>query len=886
MADGRNDRSRKFQPANNRFQPKGRQNLHHRSLMNLTASVVNETTSNVSCARIEKTENKEAGFVRKIPKFFRWGVGKKILPLEPIPKVVSDPTENTPKSSVPAERGFVGNLGIGHYITSDESAFLNYDIPDENTAPVNHKGFSKSMVDLSSITPWSCTPTEPTLLRSSHNHSMTESEAESMSTSSHSDFPGVLNTLLKSHELRAPHTECNQSVPDLIKVLFFTNLPCDTSCIGKDTLTSSRDSGTEQRNMVENESISENLPAWLITENDLTANVPYTMFRTRDYLGEICKAIRWLEENEQRSGKHKKSSRRFQSPVGLRFASDLRSRRLPFDTSNVAVKKKRIPTDEPTHSDDVSVTATPAPFINPKEGKIMLKMLSEASRIIESMNLYSEGTRSYYSGLNAWIIRSVAMDCNCNELNGRMLIPDLQRSTSSRDHTAQEMKQVFRQDTAQIYQIVSENGEAPLVSHESKFRETTLYLTSSHLLIASTSPGSQTICLTQFQHVLPLCQLWCSKITLDGENESILINEGQNVILTADMTVHAPVSLNSSSLTESEETVGVSSVVGDATSSFGCMQTFVLGSSLTENWLLRFPDKVKMERWSAYLHDAISYNQRTLIGRTLYIKMMNQVADNQVVYKYQKVYLTTSVKELKESAMDSMNINRKTDVQIWVRYSNVEGNQKEVMLRGYESPFLIALLLTLNYNEHSTVRSPTSVPASHGKIVDLFDQFKRSNAESCEPMSKVWKMEHFLAQLPDTNPLFPRDQVRAEFFLRGKEQPAMLPKKQRIHGVMRPSDVKKSHSHFHSTKAHREKGSLLDKTNSTLLLPTDGPKAARTGGALRGARSTGCLNTTAEHWAIFGHIPEKIWPSAVLPQSLVVCFKWYILANLHSVTYL
>ncbi|KAF7260548.1 hypothetical protein EG68_02312 [Paragonimus skrjabini miyazakii] len=873
------DRFRRFRPLGTKFRSKSK--IHyHQSLMNLTQT--DEVMPEVM-PEVKRVEPKDGGIGRRMPKFFRWGGVKKNVPDQSVK--TTDVLEVALLNSALTDKGFIGNLGIGQYIAADDSAFLSCETTDDNL--VQHRaGHSKSMVNLSSIAPWTTQFTsDPVQTYSQRRLSVTDSDKDSCSTSSNGDPYGTsptLRTHLSVADTRGHGTKRNLSTPDVIKILFYSHLSLDGDIMGTDTLTNAGQS-PESRKGLDTTPCDMFLPAWFITgQTRLATDTTYSVYRTSDYMGDLRHSIHWLEHQLHKLKRN--YSHRQRSPSAPRFAADLRARRQVADGALLSVPSYSPGMSRKMAAEmsmDEEATPTSAVRSSRVELKSMLRMFTDAARMVASIVNTTENQSPSVNvdKFNAWILRSIPISISLMDFNSRLLLPDLAKSSISGSHTVADVSKIIAEEVVQLYKIPQGSPDADNRLDLDRFTARLLMLTSSQLLITSdqTRHRNHTFA-TRFQSILSLQHVWCGRAVLDESD--ISLDPSTILSLRAFRSVASvPDSANSWKDSEPQTPVGQEVLGISATPR---TDVFLIGCPPNENWLVRFADNTISDRWHDYLNDAITYNQRVLEGRSLYLKIMNQVTNNQVVYKYHKVFLTTTVSELQEKAVESMNINPKLRTQLFVRH-NVSGNeQKEIPLIGYESPFLIAISLTYHVCDQSTaksVRTPSpsrslpNSPQKSNKTAEMFDFARRSEDLGDEMRGTGTCLEDLLQNLPAKDPVIPRDQVKVEFILRAGDRTMRKGKKNRLSGGLKASELKKSASQLTTVRAQKNKNQLREKTKSTLFLPIGStPPSPQSGQILRGARSTGCLNSSGEQWEIFGRVPEELWPDAVLPQSVVNLF--------------
>ncbi|KAF5406239.1 hypothetical protein PHET_00261 [Paragonimus heterotremus] len=886
------DRFRRFRPLGTKFRSKSKVH-YHRSLMNLTQTdeVMPEVMPDV-----KRVEPKDSGIGRRMPKFFRWGGVKKNVPDQNVK--TTDVFEVGLISNALTEKGFIGNLGIGQYIAADDNAFLSCESTDDNL--VQHQaGHSKSMVNLSSIAPWTTQFTsDPVQNYSPRRLSVGDSDKDSCSTSSTGDPCGTSPTSrahLSVADTRGHGTKRNSSMPDVIKILFYSHLSFDEEIVGTDTLTNAGQS-PESRKGLETVPCDMFLPAWFITgQTQLATDTTYSVYRTNDYMGDLRRSIHWLEHQLHKLKRN--YSHRQRSPSAPRFAADLRARRQVADGALLSVPSyspgmSRKMAEEMSMDEEATPTSTV--LSNRVELKSMLRMFTDAARNVASIVNMTENQSPSVNvdKFNAWIFRTIPVSSSPMDFNSRLLLPDLAKPSIGGSHTVADVSKIIAEEVVQLYKIPQGSPDADNRLDLDSFTARSLMLTSSQLLIISDQTRSRNHTFaTRFQSILSLQHVWCGRAVLDESD--INLDPSTILSLRAFRSV-APVPGSANSWKDSEPHTPVGQDI-PGVSATPRTDVFLIGCPPNENWLIRFADNTISDRWHDYLNDGITHNQRALEGRSLYLKIMNQVTNNQVVYKYHKVFLTTTVSELQEKALESMNINPKLRTKLFVRY-NLSGNeQKEIPLIGYESPFLIAISLTYHVCDQSTTKSlrtpspsrslPNS-PQKSNKTAEIFEFGRRSEDLGDEVQRTGTCLEDLLQNLPAKDPVIPRDQVKVEFILRSGNRTVRKGKKNRLSGGLKASELKKSASQLTTVRAQKNKNQLREKTKSTLFLPIGStPPSPQSSQILRGARSTGCLNSSGEQWEIFGRVPEELWPDAVLPQSLVASLNTMFRSNLFVILY-
>ncbi|VDP78367.1 unnamed protein product [Echinostoma caproni] len=384
------------------------------------------------------------------------------------------------------------------------------------------------------------------------------------------------------------------------------------------------------------------------------------------------------------------------------------------------------------------------------------------------------------------------------------------------------------------------NSTDPLIWEEIKFTEHTLMLSSNSLLI-SEEPIQRlgTVVPVRFKQSMPLTQVWCHVMSVQPTSGSTSgsadwIKSSANILTIPKATVTRFGKLAGTTFDGLASKMNANT--GDAQSDgrtprpddSQIVRLVWIGCPPVHNWLLQFHKDSIGDRWVTSLQETLLQNQQVLEGRSLCVKILNEVTDNQVVYKYHHVTVNTSVNELKEKALISMNIKGHHDCHMLVRYHPTADEERDFLLT---------------------------------------DELRESQPGPVD-------LETFVRQLPSNDPIIPRDQLRVEFVLHARSSSSVKHGKRPRHsGMVKPSDLKKgSPSATNAARAAKNRGKMREKTKSTAQLNTINPVAAPNTFPLRGSRSMGSLNTTVKAGEIFGQVPEELWPEPCLPQSLMSLF--------------
>ncbi|TPP63411.1 hypothetical protein FGIG_10274 [Fasciola gigantica] len=229
---------------------------------------------------------------KRLPKWLRWGASKKSSAETKMERGPNKVESVLPETLAGEHQGFIGNLGIGGFIETEDSTFVTSDEVDEanvlNTTGTNQ---TKSLMNLSSLLLWpsqddtavgqtSLAPAaSPGLGRTQERYSLSNS---SRTTSSVEGSPCSWNStgpneVLRSRVLSDPRTPSSDQsclIPELIKVLFLTNTPLGRVLMDVDTLRLTTAEGT--RKPLDFVKLIIPLPAWFIHENSpLIPNMTY-----------------------------------------------------------------------------------------------------------------------------------------------------------------------------------------------------------------------------------------------------------------------------------------------------------------------------------------------------------------------------------------------------------------------------------------------------------------------------------------------------------------------------------------------------------------------------------------------------------------------------------
>ncbi|KAA0198771.1 hypothetical protein FBUS_06571 [Fasciolopsis buskii] len=252
-----------------------------------------ETTIQTEIVGSTTTTAIVANFNKRLPKWLRWGGGKKTSAETKTDRGPNKSDLGFPYPMGSEQHRFLGNLGIGGFIEAEGSTFVTADEIDESSLPVvTGATKAKSLMNLSSLLLWpsedataigvkSATPgTTPVMGRtnkrnslstSSRRDSFIEGSPSSQNSTSAHENPRSRGLL---PETRNPLFDHYCAIPELIKVLFLTNTPLGRELMDVDTLRLTTTEGA--RKPLEFVKSVMPLPAWFIHENSpLIPNMTY-----------------------------------------------------------------------------------------------------------------------------------------------------------------------------------------------------------------------------------------------------------------------------------------------------------------------------------------------------------------------------------------------------------------------------------------------------------------------------------------------------------------------------------------------------------------------------------------------------------------------------------
>ncbi|CAL8082636.1 unnamed protein product [Calicophoron daubneyi] len=839
--------------------------------------IVNEDSGN----KPEASKDGGGGIIKKLPKWLRWGGSKKPGLEGPLKKPEKLEFSETRKTS---ESGFTGNLGIGRYIERDDTAFVNCDNGEE-TGPDHHRMISKSMVNLESIQLWPEKSSAPIKIQRASRCSQRSSISSDLSEESQ---PSTNSSNRLENSQKTPghldNAKRDIHVPLMIRVLFYTNLPLPDCFNEQDTLTLTNTTEAS-RKTIDAPKACMTLPAWFITGNEpILTNVTYTLYRTANYREELRRASSWLTEKLllKKKRKERLAKRRTLSPTPLKFTADFRSRRLNPEASPTATHSlqsgspgtsQKSPTGESDVDGPSTVDILPKLLPSRTELEVMLQMVNETSRSMEPLRLSSSNSNDELENDSAVILRTEPVSV-ISAAGRRPLMPDSNCSLfGTVRSTRGSQKKLISEEAVDLYKVPDGLTEEEISPEQDKYRPCSLLLTTDQLLITSIPlPSRIPLANIKFENVLSLAHLWFNHFepadltkATGKENDSPPSDKAGNHKKSRRTSSS---SISAASFDEDLDKADTKAMQWnffetstDELVKSEAQRTLLIGCPPASNWIVRFSTSTVCERWKTMLEKWTSNSRPILEGRSINVKITNELTDNQVVYKYQNVYPSTTIAELKDKAIASMNITRQMNSQMFAQYNGSGEMIREYPLTGKESPFLIAFMLTYNLCEgsfKSSGESSTPLVRLEEKSTGLGDN------------SIQWQLK-----LPETDPVIPRDQVRVDFVLRPKDSPNnKRNKKSRTSKVNSSSfEQKKASPHLTTVRGQKRKGKQDAKTKSTLFLNTASSLALQPV-PLRGARSLSSIQTPSSpsQREIFGRLPEDLWPDATLPQSLMSLF--------------
>uniref|UniRef100_A0A5K4F178 Rho-GAP domain-containing protein n=1 Tax=Schistosoma mansoni TaxID=6183 RepID=A0A5K4F178_SCHMA len=553
------------------------------------------------------------------------------------------------------------------------------------------------------------------------------------------------------------------------------------------------------------------------------------------------------------------------------------------------------------------------------------------------------------------------MEVNQNRIpiSLRSFIPDCEKITGNHENTV-KWKKIYAEEIVNIIKLPRYPVEQHLnleTIHQSQ--KSTIFLCSDHLVLTQWPLDPQSfVCNGDLAHIIPFYELWCDTLKLDELlcirssssmpvskslnhhhkfNSNIKNSEIDNDHLikynissssgmsTVSLLEGDPDLLNSPSFNEHyNQFINDTEIIKTSKSSYTSNDnhTFnntdmllLIGHPPMENWAIRFSNNNLCEKWRNMINESIRKSQQIFCGKSINVKVINQIIPNhQVIYKYHNISVDMTIDHLKDKSLEGLNINiNNTKADLYLRYIESHGEEREILMYGPENPFLIALSSVQLNSTDSALSTPKSATSAFNTISnttnisnitgnnspdsntnhykDILDLIKKA---SISPQSENRTTDHNHNNSNDY--IISRDQIKISFVLRPVDKYYSTEDNQPQHHyqkVTTKSDMKsteymkqeRGRSTAKSTSASRNRRNDMTQNNnmmtkSSIFLNHNNANVTKqntsTNVPLRGAISTSSLQigTTQEIQCgqIFGRLPEQCWPDSQLPESLVNLF--------------
>ncbi|KAK4468522.1 hypothetical protein MN116_007720 [Schistosoma mekongi] len=678
-------------------------------------------------------------------------------------------------------------------------------------------------------------------------------------------------------------------------------------------------------------------PAWMIINDEqLQLDTTYSFYRISDYLKELYTAESWLENLLSSDILQSRSH----SP--LRQPTDYRSRRARTENNTINSNKMLKRTCSEQRYDENQLIGG---LWDRREMDLVQKLIRRAISIIElKMSSRQVDNGESYSAMSAILFRNSSSERKF-PISLRSFIPDCEKVTDNNNNNNSEItswKKIYAEEIVNVVKLPRYPIEQHLnleTIHQSQ--KSTIFLCSDYLVLTQWPLDSQSfVCAGDLAHIIPLCEVWCDIVKLDelfmrssgpsksanhkySPNEkSVKHSEVDNDHLKCNISSSSGIStasledgdLKSPSIDHYSQTVdaelmktpGLCSSNDNHLSSSDNGQFLLIGRPLMENWAIQFPNNDLCVKWKQMINESIRRNQQLFDGKSINVKVINQIIPNhQVVYKYHNIPIHMTVDHLKEKALDGLNINvSHSSAELYLRYTESNGDEREILLYGPEYPFLIALYSvhmnnttsasntsntsTTNSNINLTSRNNSPDDNNHNK--DILDFIRKSVVSPSQSEMKT----------TDHDWIISRDQIKVSFVLRPVDK-CSTDNNQQQHPHYQNQHISKSEMIKSTEYTKQERGRSTSKvrgrrsetrnnmTKSTLFLDSSSSSNNNNNNSnnnnatkyttnvpLRAAISTSSLQfgTTQEIKCgqIFGRLPEQCWPDCRLPESLVNLF--------------
>ncbi|CAH8585568.1 unnamed protein product [Heterobilharzia americana] len=549
-----------------------------------------------------------------------------------------------------------------------------------------------------------------------------------------------------------------------------------------------------------------------------------------------------------------------------------------------------------------------------------------------------DGEESCPSEMSAFIFRNSSTEMNL-PIALRSFLPETEVTIGNKEMNS--WKKIYAEEVVNIIKLPRFPTEQAITRetiHQSQ--ESTIFLCSDHIVLTQWPLDPQSFLSTgDLAHIIPLYEVWCdtlkpealfsrstsvtkstginkgshsqkhmktSEIDIDNAKCNVSSSSGISTASLEDAESNSPSIDNNQSLdNEIKIRVTESSSTNETSVSTDTSLLLLVGRPLTENWAIRFSNNSLCEKWEHMINESIKRNQQIFEGKTINVKVINQIIPNhQVIYKYHNVPIHMTANHLKEKALEALNTNvGNTNAELFLRYTESNGEEREILMYGPEIPFLIAFSsVQMNHTSSPLFQQNNSVTATTTTVIssnsnpnspdasyspqgkDILDLMKKVSSTS--PQSDV--------RINDSDYIIPRDQVKVSFVLRPREKSST--EDHQTHQTVKSDDITTKPVEYTKQERGRSKSKARGRrggvgggggdhtgdkqnslmTKSSLFLDNSMSTSKQTSLPLRAAISTSALqiNTAQDTQCgqIFGCLPEQVWPDSQLPESLVNLF--------------
>ncbi|CAH8543294.1 unnamed protein product [Schistosoma turkestanicum] len=582
-------------------------------------------------------------------------------------------------------------------------------------------------------------------------------------------------------------------------------------------------------------------PAWMIISDDqLQLDTTYSFYRITDYLKELYLAESWLENLLISDTLPSRSY----SPV--RQPADYRSRRARLENNSINSHKILKRTCSEQRYDETQMVGG---SWDRREMDLIQKLIRRAISTIESKESLSrqvdEDESSFTPTLSAVIFKNASSTDRKFPISLRSFIPDCEKIAGNNENTT-NWKKIYAEEIVNIVKLPRYPVEQCLnleTIHQSQ--KSTMFLCSDYLVLTQWPLDSYSlVCNADLAHIIPFYEIWCDTMKLDellllytrtttttSAVESIKSTHSNKCNLNVkhadidnDILMKCNISSSSGISTASLDEDGGDLMHSSSPSSMEhyCNQSIndtefirkttksyhlsndhhvyndtdrllLIGHPLMENWAIRFANNHLCDKWRYMINASIQRNQQLFTGKSINVKVINQIIPNhQVIYKYHNIPIHMTIDQLKEKALEALNINvNNTKADLYLRYLDTNGEEREILMYGPENPFLIALssvqMNTTNSLPNATTTTTATFPA-YNTTTHISNIIRNHNLDSNVHISKdmLDLIKRVSLSPPSENKttdsnnnnsssshdyLVSRDQVKISFVLRSADKP-------------------------------------------------------------------------------------------------------------------